>query len=274
MRSVLIFVLALLPVSRPYSLPARQARLPRAVQRARCVALQEVEPDEYIPPLDVDAIPEKTKIPGFERRFSEGTGPYTVSHGVPMNETDRNPPFLTDQDWHISGSYDLEKIEEIKLRQQAEIDAIARSELDERIDPFATKEYMQLEFGEPSGDWQQPHIEEPKSATPMPSSWQEFQFLQQSVAKYARASDALPVPAADIADAEDLGEKLSEIYPTFKNIISEGWEFVFDPDVEQAGVFVKRMRKWEQGLGGKKRAQMEWELEGEAQPYIGENKQE
>ena len=34
------------------------------------------------------------------------------------------------------------------------------------------------------------------------------------------------------------------------------------------------MRKWEQGLGGKKRAQMEWELEGEAQPYIGENKQE
>ena len=144
------------------------------------------------------AIPEKTELPGFERRFSEGTGPYTVSHGVPMNETDRNPPFLTDQDWHISGSYDLEKIEEIKLRQQAEVDAIARSDLEERcgsppaeramlalglpsvlpsylpitpphhtspsapsaarvprrrIDPFATKEYMQLEFGEPSGDW-------------------------------------------------------------------------------------------------------------------------
>ncbi len=55
MRSVLIFVLALLPLSRPYSLPARQARLPRAAQRARRVALlQEVEPDEYIPPLDVD----------------------------------------------------------------------------------------------------------------------------------------------------------------------------------------------------------------------------
>ena len=155
MRSVLIFVLALLPVSRPYSLPARHARLPRAAQRARRVALQEVEPDEYIPPLDVDvrlprcvrkssralrsrccataqAIPEKTELPGFERRFSEGTGPYTVSHGVPMNETDRNPPFLTDQDWHISGSYDLEKIEEIKLRQQAEVDAIARSDLEER----------------------------------------------------------------------------------------------------------------------------------------------
>ena len=78
------------------------------------------------------AIPEKTELPGFERRFSEGTGPYTVSHGVPMNETDRNPPFLTDQDWHISGSYDLEKIEEIKSRQQAEVDAIARSDLEER----------------------------------------------------------------------------------------------------------------------------------------------
>ena len=158
----------------------------RALRSRRCATAQ--------------AIPEKTELPGFERRFSEGTGPYTVSHGVPMNETDRNPPFLTDQDWHISGSYDLEKIEEIKLRQKAEIDAIARSELDERcgsppaeratlalglppvlssylpitpphhylpspsapsaarvprrrIDPFATKEYMQLEFGEPSGDW-------------------------------------------------------------------------------------------------------------------------
>jgi hypothetical protein len=55
MRTQLVVVLALLPVSRPYSLPARQARLPpRAAQRARRVALQEVEPDEYIPPLDVD----------------------------------------------------------------------------------------------------------------------------------------------------------------------------------------------------------------------------
>eukprot|EP00964_Phaeocystis_antarctica_P038715 scaffold22141_cov64-Phaeocystis_antarctica.AAC.3 len=51
----------------------------------------------------------------------------------------------------------------------------------------------------------QPHLEEPKSATPMPSSWQEFQFLQQSVAKYAQGSDALPVPAADLAYAQDFG---------------------------------------------------------------------
>ena len=55
----------------------------------------------------------------------------------------------------------------------------------------------------------------------MPSSWQEFQFLQQSVAKYAQGSDALPVPAADLAYAQDFGEKLDEIYPVFKNVISE-----------------------------------------------------
>ena len=54
MRTQLAVVLALLPLSRPYSLPARHARLPRAAQRARRVALQEGEPDEYIPPLDVD----------------------------------------------------------------------------------------------------------------------------------------------------------------------------------------------------------------------------
>ena len=55
----------------------------------------------------------------------------------------------------------------------------------------------------------------------MPSSWQEFQFLQQSVAKYAQGTDALPVPAADLAYAQDFGEKLDEIYPVFKNVISE-----------------------------------------------------
>jgi hypothetical protein len=270
MRALL--VLAFLPVSQPFSLPARQARLPRVAQRAQRVVLQEIEPDEYIPGLDVNSPPPREELPGFTRRFSEGTGPYTVSHGVPINETDRNPPFLTNQDWHISGSYDLEKIAEIGLRQQADVDAVVeRTEEDKREDPFATKEYMQLEFGEPADDGQQPHLEEPKSATPMPSSWQEFQFLQQSVAKYAQGTERLPVPAADIAHAEDFVEKLDEIYPVFKTVISEGWDFVFDPDIEQAGVFVQRMRKWEESIGGEKKAALEWDLEGEAQPYVGEN---
>ena len=52
MRTLL--TLALLPVSHPFSLPARQARLPRAAQRVQRVVLQEIEPDEYIPGLDVD----------------------------------------------------------------------------------------------------------------------------------------------------------------------------------------------------------------------------
>ena len=80
--------------------------------------------------------PSREELPGFTRRFSEGTGPYTVSHGVPIDETDRNPPFLTNQDWHISGSYDLEKIAEIGLRQQADVDAVVeRTEEDKRCGP-------------------------------------------------------------------------------------------------------------------------------------------
>ena len=55
MRTLLsAVVLALLPVSHPFSLPARQAQLPRVAQRAQRVVLQEIEPDEYIPGLDVD----------------------------------------------------------------------------------------------------------------------------------------------------------------------------------------------------------------------------
>jgi hypothetical protein len=80
--------------------------------------------------------PPREDLPGFARRFSEGTGPYTVSHGVPINETDRNPPFLTNQDWHISGSYGLEKIAEIGSRQQADVDAIIeRTDEDKRCGP-------------------------------------------------------------------------------------------------------------------------------------------
>ena len=55
MRTLLsAVVLALLPVSHPFFLPARQAQLPRVAQRAQRVVLQEIEPDEYIPGLDVD----------------------------------------------------------------------------------------------------------------------------------------------------------------------------------------------------------------------------
>ena len=54
--------------------------------------------------------------------------------------------------------------------------------------------------------------------------------------------------------------------------LSQGWEFVFDPEIEQAGVFVQRMRKWEESIGGEKKAVLEWDLEGEQQPFVGENK--
>ena len=89
------------------------------------------------------------------------------------------------------------------------------------------------------------------------------------------ASCGVPTPqvsAEDLKYAEDFGLKLDEIYPVFKNILTEGWEFLFDPEVEEAGLFVQRMRKWEQGIGGDKKAVIEWDLEGEQQPFVGENK--
>jgi len=192
---------------------------------------------------------------------------------VPISETERNPPFLTNQDWHVSGSYALDKIAGIREREQADLDAvIERTEEEKREDPFAVKKYMQVEEGESTDDGPPVHEVEPVSRTPMPSSWQEFQFLQQSVAKYAHGSNELPVSAEDLKYAEDFGLKLDEIYPVFKNILTEGWEFLFDPEVEEAGLFVQRMRKWEQGIGGDKKAVIEWDLEGEQQPFVGENK--
>ena len=32
-----------------------------------------------------------------------------------------------------------------------------------------------------------------------------------------------------------------------------------------------RMRKWEQTIGGEKKAVLTWDLEGEQQPFVGEN---
>jgi hypothetical protein len=84
----------------------------------------------------------------------------------------------------------------------------------------------------------------------------------------------VPVPPKDQEKARQVAEKLAEVYPVFMNIIQEGWEFIFDPDVESAGVFVQKMRKWEEGLAGGKAAVIEWDLEAERQPFIGENKQE
>ena len=51
MRSTVL--LALVPASCSFYLPARQARLPRAAR----IVLQETEPDEYIPGLDLEVHP-------------------------------------------------------------------------------------------------------------------------------------------------------------------------------------------------------------------------
>lgn len=261
------------PCHTVFFLPARQVRLQRAAQRT---VLQAIEPDEYIPGLDLEVPPEREELPGFTRRFSAGTGPYTVSHGVPTDETERDPPFLTDQDWHISSTYDVSKLKEVGAREQADSDAVVELTDEERRvitgDPFAVKEYMQLELGEDTSDGPPVHELQPTSQVGMPSSWQEFQFLQNSVAKYEHGSEQLPVPAADIKDAKRFGVALDEIYPVFKTVLQEGWDFVFDPEIEEAGLFVQRMRKWEETLGGERKAVIEWDLNAEQQPFVGENK--
>ena len=54
------------------------------------------------------------------------------------------------------------------------------------------------------------------------------------------------MPEDEKAAAAAHGEKLAEMYPIFKEILGEGWDFEYDPDVEAAGLFVIKMKKWEQ----------------------------
>lgn len=138
-------LLALLPLAASYLLPTLTPR--RTPPR---IFLQEAEPDEYIPGLDLDVRshhepplllsvepaltdpfgcaqppPPREPLPGLPRRFSEGTGPFTVSHGVPIDENETSPAYLTAMDWHISASYTAEQLEEITAKEKAETDLAA-----------------------------------------------------------------------------------------------------------------------------------------------------
>lgn len=258
-------VLALLPAAvRPYLLSAAAGR-GAAVHRTLVISAQEAEPEpDYIPALDGVVPPEPVPLPGLPRRFSKGTGPFSTSHGVPPEEETQGENYLAFEDWHVSASYTPEQLAE-KKAQQKELEDLAagrvvvevveteEEEIERRNKLFSEKEFQKLEHGDYPVDAPEPW-EAPAAQTPMPSSWQEFQFLQESVARYSLESEALPVPEEDRATANDLGVKLAELYPTFKKVIEEGWDFEHDPDVEAAGLFTLHMRKWEAGLQkGKKR---------------------
>jgi len=260
-----------------YSLPTPRGLV--GTRRSRCaVFAQQADdepPDGYIPPIDGVAPPDPEPLPGNPRRFSEGTGPFSTSHGVPMTEEEEGLNYMTAKDWHVSASYTKEQraqaieadeqvvaaaagLAAVEKEEETKEEAIAASQAF-----FAPKPYMETDEGDLPPDRPEPWDAAPPKV-PMPTSWQEYQFLQAQVATYAAEQTDLaqPVPAKDRAEAEDLTRKLGEVYPVFKTILAEGWEFDYDPDVEAAGLFIVRMKQWEKKTtpaGAKKKAVVELE---------------
>lgn len=255
-------VLSLLSSASSYSLPTPRGRVEAHRPRCAVVAQQgkdDEPPDGYIPPIDGVPPPLPAPLPGKPRRFSEGTGPFSTSHGVPMTEADEEVNFMTAKDWHVSASYTKEQREQAAEENEQALEAAAGNVAIENVrvetkeeaisasqEFFAPKPYMDTDEGDLPAGRPDPWDAEP-SKVPMPTSWQEFQFLQTQVTTYSEEQTdfAVPVPAKDIAEAEDLTRRLGDVYPVFKTILSEGWEFDYDPDVEAAGLFVVRMKQWE-----------------------------
>lgn len=276
MAHLALTVLSMLTSASSYILPTPRGHMGARLSRCAVFAQQadEEPPDGYIPPIDGVAPPDPEPLPGNPRRFSEGTGPFSTSHGVPMTEDEEGVEYMTAKDWHVSASYTKEQREQaiaeeeqamaaaaglavVEEKQETKEEAIAASQAF-----FAPKPYMETDEGELPPGRQDPWDAEPPKV-PMPTSWQEYQFLQAQVAAYAAEQTDFPqpVPAKDRAEAEDLTRKLVEVYPVFKTILSEGWEFDYDPDVEAAGLFVVRMKQWEKKAKGgtKKKAAVELE---------------
>ena len=81
-----------------------------------------------MPAAHAQAAPARTELPGLPREFSEGTGPYSVSHGVPSTNMS-SVQFLTHQDWHISSTYTPEQRSQLEDEQ----DQALRAEADESV---------------------------------------------------------------------------------------------------------------------------------------------
>ena len=103
---------------------------------------------------------------------------------------------------------------------------------EDAFDPFAELEYMKLEKDVPDG--LQP------SKLKMPSSWQEYQFLQGQVTALVNAES---LSSAERSAAGNHEHALMDYYSEFKAILNEGWRLENNPVVVAAVEFVMKHTK-------------------------------
>merc|ERR1712050_731564 len=163
--------------------------------------------------------------------------------GEPDECTGARPGFLRRDDWHISSTKNQEECDEeeglasIVEREGGALRA-RREEGDEDDIEFVfsaeDNQFMQLE-----DDISEDRVQR-VAAMPMPSSWQEYQHLQQQL---ERLETSQATSAEERDEAAGHLRNLEEGYEQFKAIVSEGWELQFDPSLENALTFVVRTEK-------------------------------
>jgi hypothetical protein len=174
-----------------------------------------------------------------EPMLDSGTGPFATSHGK-WDDPTTQPNFQQPMDWHISSTYTAEEQAAAEAREQAELDAIVETDaVAENVYEDDVYDFVNYDSGEIDPDRPTP---EPK--TTMPTSWQEFQFLQAQVSRFAQPSSEVAerLTEEQLQTAKALEEQLQSFYPTFKNILAEGWKLSYNPAVEEAGLFVTELR--------------------------------
>ena len=171
-------------------------------------------------------------------------GPFWSSLGEPDVSTGVRPPYLRRDDWHISSTYTAAERAAVEEEERQYIESVTievpvrgegdefEEEEEEEEDPFQEREYMKLEPTEA------PHVE--PSKVPLPQTWQEYQFMQEQVARYAAAADVSP---ADKAEATEHEQALAGYYDDFKTILAEGWTLQANRITEGAAAFLIKMKK-------------------------------
>ena len=175
--------------------------------------------------------------------LADRDGPFWTTLGEPNARTGARPDFLRRDDWHISSTYTDEQRNDAEAAAVA--DALASSDAREKAlaeeeeSPAAKGADMELVdymiFEEDDLD---PERERRTSKAKMPSNWQEFQFLQDSMRAHAEGAEA----EADRAEAASIASELDAFYESFKVVLAEGWTLDFDPSVDRAATFLLNMK--------------------------------
>jgi hypothetical protein len=164
-------------------------------------------------------------------------GPFWSSLGEPDDSTGIRPAYLRRDDWHFSSTFSTDKRAEVDMAEHEFINTegaiLVDTEAEEdAFDPFAELEYMKLEKDVPDG--LQP------SKLKMPSSWQEYQFLQGQVTALVNAES---LSSAERSAAGNHEHALMDYYSEFKAILNEGWRLENNPVVVAAVEFVMKHTK-------------------------------